>query len=96
MPAIVRFQDKCSGHSCFPPRPNNQASDNVLVNGKGAHRQNDSWELHACPNTPPHGGVLSTGSESVYINGKPVARIGDPISCGSRCAEGSGNVFAGG
>jgi uncharacterized Zn-binding protein involved in type VI secretion len=29
------------------------------------------------------------------VNGKPICRVGDSVSCGSTMAEGSPNVFAG-
>jgi hypothetical protein len=29
------------------------------------------------------------------VNSLQIARIGDPVACGSAIAEGSGNVFAG-
>ena len=95
MPGIVRLNDKCTGHSCYPPRPCITASDDVFVEGKAVHREQDKWAMHACPNTPPHDGVLATGSSTVYVNGKAIARIGDPISCGSKTQEGSQTVFAG-
>ena len=95
MPGIVRLNDKCTGHSCYPPRPCITASDNVFVDGKAVHREQDKWAMHACPNTPPHDGVLAKGSRTVYVNGKAIARIGDAISCGSKTQEGSQTVFAG-
>lgn len=85
----------CSGHDCWPPRPNNEASSDVFINGKGAHRQGDGYEEHCCPNNGCHGGSLAQGSSTVFINGKQAARIGDPVSCGSVVAEGSPNVFIG-
>jgi uncharacterized Zn-binding protein involved in type VI secretion len=30
----------------------------------------------------------------VFVNGKPLGRIGDAVACGSEVATGSGNVFA--
>lgn len=33
-------------HGCYPPRPNAVASSNVIVNGRGWHRQGDGWEVH--------------------------------------------------
>ena len=95
MPGIVRLNDKCTGHSCYPPRPCITASDDVFVDGKAVHREQDKWAMHACPNTPPHDGVLAKGSSTVYVNGKAIARIGDPISCGSKTRDGSQTVFAG-
>ena len=96
MPGIVRAGDPCSGHGCWPPRANGGASGNVCVNGRGAHRKGDAWGPHTCPDIPEtHAGTASSGSASVFINGKAVCRIGDAISCGSTMAAGSGNVLAG-
>ena len=44
----------------------------------------------------PHGGVLASGSSTVFANGRQIGRIGDPVDCGSTVASGSGDVFAGG
>lgn len=94
MPASSRLQDNCTGHGCWPPRPNNSASTNVFVNNKGSHRKGDSWLPHACPPAPPHGSVTSGGSPNVFVNNKPMARIGDAVACGSLIRDGSSNVFA--
>ena len=48
MPAAHRHKDICTGHGCFPSRPNASASGNVFVNNKGAHRVGDFWEVHCC------------------------------------------------
>jgi uncharacterized Zn-binding protein involved in type VI secretion len=106
MPEVARQGDICTGHSCFPPRQNTTWSGNVYVNGRAAHRQNDGWSSHSCPNTS-HSSRLARGSSTVFVNdGAPiggdeivtggVGRIGDPVKCGSAVATGSGNVFAGG
>nr|WP_083100694.1 PAAR domain-containing protein [Pseudophaeobacter leonis] len=39
---------------------------------------------------------MAVGSNTVYVNGKQIGRIGDPVDCGSAVAVGSGDVFAGG
>lgn len=97
MPSAHRLGDQGSGHSCWPPRPNSEASGDVFVNGIAMHREGDAWEPHTCPAIPEtHGSVLASGSSTVFINGKGAARIGDPVACGSVCAEGSGDVFIGG
>jgi len=96
MPAVHRYQDKGTGHGCFPPRPNAQGSGNVFINNKGAHIVGHAWEIHGCGVCSPHGGALAQGSGTVYVNGQQLGRIGDPVDCGSSCAEGSPNVFAGG
>lgn len=98
MPSAHRLGDIGTGHSCYPPRPNVEASPNVFVNGIAWHRQGDAWGVHCCPGSPPpcHAGTLSAGSSTVFVNGKQAARVGDPVSCGSAAAIGSSNVFAGG
>ena len=94
MPGCVRLGDICTGHGCWPPRPNVSASSNVIVNGIGAHRVGDAWAPHTCPAIPEtHGSVQASGSPNVIVNGVPVARIGDSIACGSSNASGSGNVI---
>lgn len=95
MPAVARLGDGCTGHGCFPPRGNDEASGDVFVNGRGAHRQGDHWPSHCCGSSC-HDATLSVGSGTVFVNGKPLARIGDQVACGSVVAGGSGNVFAGG
>lgn len=94
MPEVHRKGDLGTGHGCFPPRPNIQGSLSVFVNGIAVHRQTDAWAQHCCDDVC-HTGHLSQGSTKVFANGLGVARIGDPVSCGSACATGSGNVFAG-
>ena len=94
MPAATRLGDICTGHDGFPPRENDEASENVFINGKGAHRVGDHWITH-CLAIVCHDSVLEEGSATVFINGKAAGRIGDPIECGSLIAEGSDNVFIG-
>lgn len=95
MPAIVRLGDLSKGHPPFPPTPNDKASTNVLVNGKGVHREGDTWKKHCTPSNSCHIGKLKKGSSTVFVNGKPVARSGDPIDCGDYADKGSTNVFSG-
>lgn len=97
MPAVSRLGDTCTGHGCWPPRPSTGASPNVRVNGIAAHRQGDAWAAHTCPAIPQtHASSLAAGSATVFVNGKQLARVGDPVACGSTIAQGSANVFAGG
>lgn len=93
MPAVTRLGDNCTGHGCFPPRPSTSASSNVFVNNIKVHRQGDSWDTHCCGSSC-HPSNLAAGSSTVYVNGKQIGRIGDPVACGSAVAVGSGNVFA--
>ena len=96
MPQVTRKGDLCTGHADFPSRPSTQGSPNVFVNGIPAHREGDSWAVHCNSQPVCHGGVLAKGSSTVFVNGHQLGRIGDPVSCGSSVATGSGNVFAGG
>jgi uncharacterized Zn-binding protein involved in type VI secretion len=94
MPSITRLGDQCTGHGCFPPRPNVAASSDVFVNGIGAHRVGDGWATHCC-GPSCHNSTAAAGSSTVFVNGRALMRIGDSIGCGSLVAQGSGNVFAG-
>lgn len=99
MPQIVRVGDLCTGHGCWPPRPCVSGSSNVFMDGIGAHRGGDRWATHCKPcgkRRGCHTGVLQNGSGSVFANGKKLGRVGDNISCGSRCAKGSSTTFCGG
>ncbi|WP_278250226.1 PAAR domain-containing protein [Azotobacter chroococcum] len=42
-----------------------------------------------------HAGVLAQSSMTVFANGLPLGRIGDPVDCGSTVAESLPDVFAG-
>jgi uncharacterized Zn-binding protein involved in type VI secretion len=95
MAAATRLGDVCSGHGCFGPRVNDAASENVFINGLGAHREGDHWVTHCC-GPVCHDSVALTGSGTVFVNGKAAVRIGDSIECGSAVAQGSPNVFIGG
>lgn len=92
MPAVARLGDVCTGHGCWPSRPNASASPNVFVNGKGIHRKSDAWQSHTCDDT--HSSVLASGSPTVFVNGLDCGRIGDPVACGSSVQTGSYNVYA--
>lgn len=95
MPAVVRLGDMCTGHGCWPPRPNVEGSPDVFINGLPAHRVGDGWESHTCPAIPEtHASVAAGGSPTVFVNGRALCRVGDPVACGSTMATGSGDVFA--
>jgi uncharacterized Zn-binding protein involved in type VI secretion len=90
---VARLHDICTGHGCFPSRPNVQASPNVFVNSRGAHRQTDAWNVHCCGGC--HSSILAAGSSTVFVNSLELGRVGDPVECGSQVATGSPNVFCG-
>lgn len=71
-----------------------QGSPNVFINGRQAHRQLDMWMMHSAGGSK-HTSILARGSSSIFANGLPVGRIGDPVMCGSMVKTGSENVFKG-
>jgi uncharacterized Zn-binding protein involved in type VI secretion len=68
----------------------------VNINGCGAGRVGDHYATHGCVTHPGHQDVIAAGSGTVFINGRPAARIGDAVSIGGSVQDGSGNVFIGG
>lgn len=92
--AAIRLGDECTGHDGYPPRVNDEASTDVFINGKGAHRKGDHWLEH-CVGPVCHDSVLKEGSSKVFINGKAAGRLGDLLECGSAAAQGSPDVFIG-
>lgn len=91
LPAL-RVGDFCSGHQGGDPRPVISGSVDTFINNIPAARAGDVWNLHG---VPPHTGIGVTGSETVFCNGRPLMRMGDPISCGSHGGAGSFDVFCG-
>jgi uncharacterized Zn-binding protein involved in type VI secretion len=86
---VCRKNDKCTGHTGYPPRANCQGSPDVYVNNKPVHRQGDRWLPHNHPSN------LAKGSTTVFANGRQVGRKGDPVVCLSKVAQGSPDTFAG-
>lgn len=100
MPAIAVESTSSTGHSCFPPsNAIGPYSTKTRVNGKFVQlEQYTMYAAHTCDETThsPAERKVTTGSSRVFIEGKPVARIGDPIDCGDAVSVGSSNTFAGG
>ena len=92
--SIMRLGDKSTGHSPgFPPTPSILASTNVMVNKRGAVRSGDKYQIHCLGPSCHVGNAIS--SSTVRVNGKPVHRTGDQITCGDFAGMGSTNVKAG-
>jgi uncharacterized Zn-binding protein involved in type VI secretion len=95
MPAAARRGDAgvphCSGYTIAT------ASDDVIINGRGAARKGDVSTGHLRPakKCPRHVAPISGGSSSVFINGRPAARVGDGLTGCTRVATGSGDVIIG-
>ena len=97
MPAVCRGDstDKDIVHCALPLR--DERSDDVKVNGTGISRQGDNNTLHKKPPAPcpKHVAPITTGSTTVFVNGKGCGRVGDAITACTSVASGSENVFAG-
>ena len=91
MPAVVNDGKMCTGHGCWPSRPNATCSHKFFIQGRGVVRIGDQWQVHCC--TSCHPGTQATGSHKLYVQGKAVARIGDSISCGSHNMTGSSKMY---
>lgn len=69
----------------------------VLINGQPASVPGDSVTPHPCCGAPGCGAHCSAtttgGSPTVFAEGKPVIRKGDPDSCGHPRQTASPNVF---
>lgn len=95
MPAVTRLGDLTTGHpNGFPPRPSTSASHNVFASGKQVVRANDSYAPHS-NGSSSHSGTAVAGQSKKFVNGRPVIRVGDPVSCGDTVAQGSSKVFVG-
>ena len=86
-----------TGHACDNVTVTDQCSSNVFVNGYGACRVGDNLHIHninihnVCT---PHTAQIIHGSNVVFVNGLPVARVWDRADHGY-ITSGSINVFAG-
>tara|TARA_B110000211_G_scaffold199885_1_gene230532 strand:- start:1131 stop:1418 length:288 start_codon:yes stop_codon:yes gene_type:complete len=95
MPAVCRIGHADIPHCSGMVRAG--GSSNVFVNGIGISRQTDVNTLHKKPPAPcpKHAKGITTGSNTVKINGLGCGRIGDSITGCTSVAEGSDDVFAG-
>ena len=68
------------------------ASSNVYIEGKKAARaivDKVACVKHSAPS------LIAQGSESVFINDQPAARVGDKVTCGGTIKEGARSVYVG-
>lgn len=98
MPAVVRLGDLSTGHACYPPTQLVQtAATKSYINGKlvGLQDPQSQFASHVCGRVthPQNQRTIVGGASKSFIEGKAIARIGDDISCGDACAEGSPNTF---
>ena len=88
---IVRKDDEAV-HGCWGGHKPAIASENVFIDGIPALRKGDAYFPHCCPGNDCHSGNAN-GTSTVFINGKPAQKIGDPVTCGSIMIQGSPSVF---
>lgn len=97
MAAAARLGDLSAGHGCFPPTACiGSQTTKTYINGILAQAQGSSFLLHVCGRSVHPVRLSSSGSGTVFIEGKPAIRIGDSISCGDTVSQGSPNVVIGG
>lgn len=99
MPAIALEGQVSTGHGCFPPTACvGPYSTTVKINGKGIQLKGISkYASHTCGKQthPTDARVVIEGSDTIFIQGIAVVRIGDMIACGDSVAKGSSDVFGG-
>ena len=96
MPKVARLGDKSSGHDACPGVPIvGNVSTNVKVNGKPVALDGSVFAPHGCIAHLPHSGVVIAPNRNVKINGRNVACVGDPESCGGTIVTGSTDVKVG-
>lgn len=85
-------------HSTYTVSVPVKGSGTVFVNTFGAMRRGDSFTAHTNTVIPydTHYPKVAIGSPTVYVEGIPIARDGDPLDCGDVCDLGSVDVFADG
>ena len=105
MPGVCRKDDTATtGHGCDTTTTVVGPSTDVFCNTRGVERKTDPTAAHTIPSLndddPPqyvcvaHSATITEGSETVFVNGKAIARITDACD-GGEITSGSDNVFAG-
>ncbi len=98
MPAVSRLGDMSTGHGCFPPTALIQTPvSKTFFNGilAGVVSNACQHESHSCGIVVHEQSIRnpSSGASKTFIEANPAARIGDNITCGDACGEGSPNSF---
>ena len=103
-PVAVTGAACTTGHGCDSVTTVLGGSPNVVVGNVGVLRQGDPLAAHTIQQTPPllpqcinHPcQIVNTGSTTVFVNGIPIARVGDLVDIGGAITAGIPNVVAGG
>lgn len=83
-----------TAHGGFPPTPIITGSQDIIIDYKPAARVGDSLTPHTKPKSSPHARTITTGSSTVFFNGKAAAITGSKVSCGG-IIIGSSSVIVG-
>jgi uncharacterized Zn-binding protein involved in type VI secretion len=98
MSPVARIGDSiATGHGCDGTTTLTGPSGDVFANSLGVERQGDPTVVHALTGRGcgiSHTAAINVGSGTVYVNNKPIARVGDSADAGS-ITSGSPTVFAG-
>jgi uncharacterized Zn-binding protein involved in type VI secretion len=87
MPAVTRVSANSASGTITGP-----GASTVYCEGQKVSLINDKVAPHG---KPPHASASIVGASStVFANGKPVVRAGDPASCGHN-TDGASSTFAG-
>ena len=104
-PVAVKGAACTTGHLCDAVTTVLGGSPNVLIGNLGVLTAGDPLAVHtitnpALPLPPPcvdhPGQVVNTGSATVIVNGKGIARVGDLVDIGGSITAGIPTVVAGG
>ena len=99
MPAIALEGQMSTGHGCFPPTAAiGPYTTKSTIGGKAIQlRGVTMYATHVCGNTTHPSSarkVTDPGGSTFFLEGKPVAFIGDPIDCGDMVGEGASSSFS--
>ena len=110
MPSVATNGSACTtGHGCDTTVKINGGSANVIVGSKGVARKDDPLEDHTIDKPtlglpyPPEplcidhpNQKVNEGSATVFVNDRPIARVGDSVDVAGEITEGESSVVAGG
>ena len=99
MPGVVRIGDSSTGENGYPATALvDTPQTSVYIDGALAGVVGASYATHSKPHAPTHyqdaERVITGGSTTVIVEGKGLARIGDPVADGDTAAAGSSDVIA--
>ena len=103
--AVAFKGSECNtGHGCDSTVKINGGSGDVIIGGlKLVARKDDPLQDHSInnqsppPECIPHlGQKVNEGSATVFVNDRPIARVGDSVDVAGEITEGESSVVAGG